>query len=1437
MVKKLRETSNAQKSRTWTPINGYVHCAQSPNEVSRFVKSKCLVFWSLTQGLCVGMAWLLVLCVALGASSVVPWPIRHPRVAVVPVALSLPAASPFCSSDKLHDMVFGKGPSLASVVARESAGAEVITGRVLPLVSVLAREGQLGPAGCNAQAFLTAVQDVLMTTSVELHWYTHIIYIAPNVPDRCNWRFMAESRCSGNGPCVMVVKNCADLGVFLRLWAMNQATPRTDSYWNDKGPLSAGTDPTVTWTDCANPLARGCHFVGTQLAVMGSVPPWRIREVHQSDGSVVIPLASLDVSTWTLPLALPQLIRIIHPTTGGWYIVSTRARAGSMSHVSVHSFSREGLSLWLGQLSESSPTFVDFASTFSIGQVSASSADGSCMIKIVFGCFLAPPVWTIESHRPLGYLGSTPVYERANFRFAVSASSSGTCLPSKVKLSLVSSVFSVAPFSMVGGALQNSAPRGTMHMFLSPGQTCAADTYFYRKAGVGPVSVDDGEGVQMIASQEGGIQTVRSFVLGDFGGGCWDRIGSFEVENVAIDAVADGIRLKFGVASNRHRYCAAAQHVELVVESSVSQCTFRRTLNDTTGSAVGSVVLQTRCFDGSDIRVVLSRNFGGKSPAVFVRRAQIKNMAACGKLGGYNVEKLLDSSPSEFARNVTSFDVLTFSFVVTVRSSCVIDLWKWTLAQQLQIADPQAFPVYPDPSGYIGQSVARTDVTNTWFIATEPVAGVFVHLDDPVVVNAQVTTTFLQRASLRLNEETSGNPGSAFDVRFDLRSLAIEGTLASGEVHLQKLARGDDDGTCVRRRPLLSVRCQQGQIGSDATVKCYGRLVNKDSGRCKFEPFTIAWAVVDPSTVSEVAVVDSLFPDRPVLEPGYSVVLAPQDERNWNLKVKLQPAAARDSLWSGIAMTAQSFVHESQGEASGPVHLEACDPGPLFARLANSAPSALEIGLRDSASVEIIVVNNASYPCTKGIQVALVHEVFGVTWNISGGGSVWMDQGFSRVTFVLTPWAVPSGYSGQISTMTIQVESQAVGSFGVAVAMDRCIPGRPEVSVGPCAGAVAPIFAPETAGESHFCAHIRSTDSGMCSSVQWRLVVMWMLQILDPSNLYLARETDRNTFFSVNASEELFAGFSLAAGQSREFNFTVQHNKAIRAGEYRHSVQFVHDSDSRTRNDDSESVVSVAIACPRPNVVRQMRSAQYTPLFNPAVAVELQWVPPCDGLCCRDVVYAVYRNEELIASALKENEFTDYMQRPGSNSVYRIVATDSSGRSSAGPDETCDVSVPVKVDTPNVLSFMLLLGGIILFLGLVFLIGVLVYKTRKIDLEIGRLEKVAEMHELGTIEGSVDAEPKTPVRHSSGVGEDVFVKALEDFAAPGPDELPFVKGDTIRVIRRNNRTGWWRGEIAGVTGVFPERCVRMLPHSLPSSPATPAGREIEQRRWGDDFDL
>ena len=127
-----------------------------------------------------------------------------------------------------------------------------------------------------------------------------------------------------------------------------------------------------------------------------------------------------------------------------------------------------------------------------------------------------------------------------------------------------------------------------------------------------------------------------------------------------------------------------------------------------------------------------------------------------------------------------------------------------------------------------------------------------------------------------------------------------------------------------------------------------------------------------------------------------------------------------------------------------------------------------------------------------------------------------------------------------------------------------------------------------------------------------------------------------------------------------------------------------------------------------------------------------------------------------------------------------------------------------------------------------------VFKTRKIDIEIGRLQRIAEMHQLGGIESTDDiTEPMVTAEASSAEGEDfLLVKALENFDAPGPDDLPFARGDIIRVVRKNK--DYWRGELNGTTGIFPPRLVRPLPPPLPvHSPSKPKETPLN---FGDDFD-
>ena len=53
------------------------------------------------------------------------------------------------------------------------------------------------------------------------------------------------------------------------------------------------------------------------------------------------------------------------------------------------------------------------------------------------------------------------------------------------------------------------------------------------------------------------------------------------------------------------------------------------------------------------------------------------------------------------------------------------------------------------------------------------------------------------------------------------------------------------------------------------------------------------------------------------------------------------------------------------------------------------------------------------------------------------------------------------------------------------------------------------------------------------------------------------------------------------------------------------------------------------------------------------------------------------------------------------------------------------------------------------------------------------------------------------------------VMALYPYQAQNEDELSFEKGDVISVLAKEE-TAWWRGELNGVSGVFPSNYVSSM---------------------------
>ena len=50
-----------------------------------------------------------------------------------------------------------------------------------------------------------------------------------------------------------------------------------------------------------------------------------------------------------------------------------------------------------------------------------------------------------------------------------------------------------------------------------------------------------------------------------------------------------------------------------------------------------------------------------------------------------------------------------------------------------------------------------------------------------------------------------------------------------------------------------------------------------------------------------------------------------------------------------------------------------------------------------------------------------------------------------------------------------------------------------------------------------------------------------------------------------------------------------------------------------------------------------------------------------------------------------------------------------------------------------------------------------------------------------------------------------------DYDGEQSDELSLRKNDVINILDKNIADGWWKGELQGKIGVFPDNFVRLLP--------------------------
>ena len=81
-------------------------------------------------------------------------------------------------------------------------------------------------------------------------------------------------------------------------------------------------------------------------------------------------------------------------------------------------------------------------------------------------------------------------------------------------------------------------------------------------------------------------------------------------------------------------------------------------------------------------------------------------------------------------------------------------------------------------------------------------------------------------------------------------------------------------------------------------------------------------------------------------------------------------------------------------------------------------------------------------------------------------------------------------------------------------------------------------------------------------------------------------------------------------------------------------------------------------------------------------------------------------------------------------------------------------------------------------------------------------------------------------------------RAIYDYEARAADELSFKRNDIINVLGADEEDeGWYRGEIAGRAGLFPNNYVQLIPMApvTPSAPSAPTNRVPDHVRT-EEFD-
>jgi hypothetical protein len=682
------------------------------------------------------------------------------------------------------------------------------------------------------------------------------------------------------------------------------------------------------------------------------------------------------------------------------------------------------------------------------------------------------------------------------------------------------------------------------------------------------------------------------------------------------------------------------------------------------------------CFDAALMNLTLSRRFGDQT---FVRRGVVKQLKSCSANAGldFTVHSPRLNDSTNLTTNLTVFDPATFAFFVTIHpSSCDVNLWQWVLMEQLRVvlADKNQFPAYPDTADFMWDVSANT--TETWKIGSSVVNGVEVHLDRDLHLSPRTATVVMIRSSVEIVDFNA--LASNFVIDFNLTNTRDGSAIAEAQCQFRKVFK-ESDGSCVRVLPKVWSWCMQDRQ-QGGSVPCRVQIMNADTGRCPFTRFTVAILPLEADSAF-LSIRDGVIPSIGDLVGNISVTLSPRSVRAWDVTARLRSASA--TVFPGVVATVYSEFHTPpQSDSSEVIHLSPCQEGPLLIEGLQAQYSA---SLRQTIAISARIRNSASFSCSFALTVKMVPSDASLAsvllFNVSTQAYYFLNSanGFVDIVVGFSPWQWPETLLGKNVLMVLVVETTTAGTqpvfrfpFSISVIRDVCIPGPAIIHVESCSQQGA--FFPEQEGRSLFCGSIKSGDQGSCEKVAWNASLYWDVPDPDPVGVYGVSASDWNAYFYVESVQpnSLFSAVDVQLGEMVKFNISIVHRQEVKAGDYRHVLRFSQSSVHVARNVLIPFFVPVRIACPRPGVVNRVRVESYTPIFSPLVTVNLRWIKPCGGLCCRGVVSSIYRNDVLIAQNVEDEEFEDWFQRRGVRNRYRIETWDAQGRKSPGPNEACN---------------------------------------------------------------------------------------------------------------------------------------------------------------------